>query len=223
MVLREAQLFAPVKAWFEERGYDVFAEVPCYASSIDLVALHGDIVIAVELKTALTKQVIHQARRNDMFADASYAAVGTNPRNIQRCADARIGLLTVNGGVVAVRAEPCLRYPMLLTHQKQRILDQCASGACPDVGGVPCLEGRGPAQDCKARCDAYKVDHPGATWREMFVEVPNHYASHNSMWQSLTTGLETHAYFKALRKSQKAESERKQAFIDRLIADTVEV
>ena len=217
MVLREAALFGPLKAWFEKRGYDVFAEVPCYSSAIDLVAIKDGIVVAVELKTSLTKHVIRQAQRNGVCVDQTYAAVGTNPRNIERCVGAKVGLLTVINGVVSLALQACMR-TLLSPHKKQEIIAYCKRGVFNGVGGMPCLEGVGIAQDCKRRVDLYRRDHPKTTWREIFANVPNHYASHNSMRQSLTIGLA----MRADQKKQRKKRARERARQSKLISDGIQ-
>jgi hypothetical protein len=72
----ERDLYAPVKALLEERGYTVQAEV----ASCDALAVRGDECCAVELKLRLNLDVIVQAVARQRFADTVYVAIPTPGR-----------------------------------------------------------------------------------------------------------------------------------------------
>ncbi|MMZ43525.1 hypothetical protein D1872_50770 [compost metagenome] len=58
--MKEVELYGPVKNWLEDRGYTVYPEVECVGSRADIVAVNGDHVIIVELKTSLSIELISQ-------------------------------------------------------------------------------------------------------------------------------------------------------------------
>ena len=77
--LREYKLSDPVREYFEKQGYKVYVEIPIAGACIDMVARKGNILIAIELKMSLTKQLIDNCSTNRVYCDISYAAVPTNP------------------------------------------------------------------------------------------------------------------------------------------------
>lgn len=67
----EKELYEPVKKWLEGHGFDPRAEV----RHCDIMAMKDDMVIAVELKTALNLEVILQAVDRQRYCDLVYIAV----------------------------------------------------------------------------------------------------------------------------------------------------
>lgn len=43
----------------------------------------------------------------------------------------------------------------------------------------------GPSDRCLKAVEVYRANHPGATWRDIYLNVPNHYANAKSMKQNL--------------------------------------
>lgn len=183
---REALLSAPVSAWFEAQGFTVYAEVPFFSSPIDLVARRGEELAVVELKQCLTQEVIRSACVNRLISDDSWCGVGTRPRarGVASARDEAVGVLSVRDGVARVVARPELagRRSIAGAHHAGRIhgyLDNMEPGG---VGGLPGLKGVGPAQDVERGIEQYREAHPKATWKELYDQVPNHYASAASMY-----------------------------------------
>ena len=81
--------------------YEIYKEVPAACSIIDFVAKNGSIVIAVEVKTRLSFEVIEQAYHNQYWCHYTYIAV---PRTKgyhfghQICRDYGIGVLSYSNG-----------------------------------------------------------------------------------------------------------------------------
>jgi len=188
--LPESRLSGPVSAWWADRGFTVWAEVPFRTSSVDLVAWRpheadagpaaepAGLLVAVELKPCLSREVIRQAMINQLFADRSYAAVAGRPRrrgNGQWCRDHGIGVLVVHFGRVDcwMEARP---YPRQSRHARAGVIGRIAHMSPGGLAGLPCLAGCGPARECAARVEDYRRAHPGASWPEIFRAVPNHYA-----------------------------------------------
>lgn len=78
---REAELYAPVKLWLTERGYDVRAEV----GPADVVGCHSDGRIAVvELKLGFSLALFHQAVARLSVTDDVWLAVPPPGRRARR-------------------------------------------------------------------------------------------------------------------------------------------
>lgn len=67
----ETELFDVLKPWFEDRGFDVQAEL----NGIDLVASNDDTMIVVEGKTSLTMTLLYQGCERQTVCDKVYLAV----------------------------------------------------------------------------------------------------------------------------------------------------
>jgi hypothetical protein len=66
-----------------------------------------------------------------------------------------------------------------------KILDRLRRMESGGIAGLPNIKGTGPAQSVYDRIVEYRRENPKATWKAMFEVVPNHYASFQSMRQSL--------------------------------------
>ena len=69
--MKETELFAPVKYYLENQGYEVKGEV----LSCDITATKGDELVVVELKTSFTLKLVLQAIRHQEAVDSVYVAV----------------------------------------------------------------------------------------------------------------------------------------------------
>jgi len=97
-VTREVELYAPVKAFLEARGYDVKGEI----AGCDLVALRADEpAIIVELKLTFTLGLVLQGVDRLAIADLVYLAVpagAARRRGIRPlCRRLGLGLIAVHG------------------------------------------------------------------------------------------------------------------------------
>ena len=174
----ESQLSNPVRRWLTDRNYTVHTEVFGH----DLAGYFQERSVIVELKTSLTTGVIRQCLRAQTRANYVFAAVSTSPRKsgLSLASKYGIGVLRVAGGVVAMIVDATDKsWGESGKNFAKQMVNMKTSEA--DVGGLPCLEGRGPAQDCLKLVDEYRKSHPSATWREVFADVPNHYANPRSM------------------------------------------
>ncbi len=110
--VKETELCKPLIAWLDAAGWDVYAEVDSPAGAIDVLAVRGRVLWAIEAKLHWTFEVYAQAEQRR--ATAHYASVavplpGVGRREgcsreqwwaAQRMADLGIGTLLVRG-------EPC--------------------------------------------------------------------------------------------------------------------
>ncbi len=102
--LRESDLYAPLKRFFEQQGYEVRGEV----KDCDLVARKEDRLIVVEMKTALNLTLLLQGLRRQQVSEHVYLAI-VAPERKQRsswqreiqalCRRLGLGLLLVNFGL----------------------------------------------------------------------------------------------------------------------------
>lgn len=177
----ESKIYRPIRDWLIEQSYDIYPE----AWGHDIVALKGERIVVVEMKTSFTRGLCCQMMRAH-FADQVYAAVPSCPRiaSIEKCRKMAVGLLIVNGSV-RVKVEPPIDNPHQWKPNHDRRV-KLLRAWIPDterIGGLPNLAGDGDAQRVARAVSAYRETHPGASWRDLFRDVPNHYANHNSMRQ----------------------------------------
>lgn len=115
VVVRESDLYPPIKAHLEGAGYIVRGEV----GRCDMVGVQDGAVVAVELKLSFGLPVLYQALDRLPFVDLVYVAVavpeGRRARTnwdaqlrgaIRLCRMLGVGLLSVRDGVVVVHADP---------------------------------------------------------------------------------------------------------------------
>ncbi|HHZ20233.1 MAG TPA: hypothetical protein GX391_06975 [Firmicutes bacterium] len=129
---KETELYAPVKKFFTNNGYTVKGEV----NGCDLVAVKGEELVIVELKTRLNLDLFLQGTKRQTVTRLVYLAVEkpkrctlSHRRDILRlCRRLGLGLLTVSffagcPHMVEVWCEPKLNLPAS-DHRKRRSLQQ---------------------------------------------------------------------------------------------------
>ena len=208
--MRESDLYPAVKRWLEGQGLRVYPEVPLMHRPIDAVGIGEAENVGVEMKRHMCWKVCHQASTLSLSCDRSYIAIWSKPRSIDRARQLGIGVLRVVGDSVEVLLEPA-HATKPIPHYHGQLRTKCARMTGEGVGGVPCLNGVGPAQDCRRRVDEYLKRNPKATWATIWLDVPNHYASAKSMRGALTERLRARALFKELRRAEAAERRRTKA------------
>ncbi len=143
-VIRETDLYAPVKDFLQSQGYDVKGEV----GAVDVVACRGDETpVLVELKTTFSLSLFHQAIERLAVSDLIYIAVPHKPgkafarslkRNIALCRRLEIGLLTIRlkDGAVYPHVDPGPYSPRRSAVKQQRLLKEFAKRVGdPNSGG----------------------------------------------------------------------------------------
>jgi hypothetical protein len=131
--IAETSLYEPVKRFLEERGYEVRAEV----YGCDVVAVRGDEMVVVELKTAMSLTLILQGIDRLKITDLVYLAVPAPKRTqmarwsetVQLCRRLGLGLLTVRpnariGSGVEAAADPVPYKPRPAKARRQRVLGE---------------------------------------------------------------------------------------------------
>jgi len=165
--IKETDLYPPVKAHFEALGYEVKAEV----KDADVVAIKGDELMVIELKTGFTLQLLQQAIARQALTDHVYVAV---PRwkgkaawkmfkgNIGLCKRLGLGVISVN---LAEREVQVHHEPRAFVPRKSKIKTAKLMGEFekregdPNLGGMK-AGGRVTAyrQDAE-KCRAYLAEH----------------------------------------------------------------
>lgn len=194
---KEKDLFPPLKACFKQRGYTVFAEVPCMYRGVDFVAVNGDDHIAVEMKLSFNNDVIRQASYNIHHFGKSYVAFPVQKAfichndsywelneklraKIDWCQKYGIGILQVmRCGTVfeALEAVEGNRYRVFDFSQYQE--------SDEDEAGLPYQKGVSAGYRELLAIEAYVRNNPNASWREIFDNVQNHYQDHRSLAGSM--------------------------------------
>ncbi|MDA5557152.1 DUF2161 domain-containing phosphodiesterase [Shimia sp. MMG029] len=143
--IAETELYAPIKAWLEARGFEVKAEV----GAADVVALRaGEEPVIIELKTGFSLALLQQAVARQAVTDAVYVAV---PRwkgragwkafsgNIGLCKRLGLGVLSVRlkDGAVEAHCDPVPFQPRKSKTRKSKLLKAFSRlEGDPNVGGT---------------------------------------------------------------------------------------
>ncbi len=143
--MRETTLYEPIKRFLENQGYEVKAEV----GVADVVAVRGDeSAVVVELKTAFSLSLFHQATERQTITDSVYIAVpasqgrgfrGALRKNLTLCRRLGLGLMTVRlrDQLVVVHADPAPYRPRQSKWKKARLLGEFSRRVGdPNVGGA---------------------------------------------------------------------------------------
>lgn len=147
--MKETDLYAPVKAYLEAKGYDVKGEV----GAADIVAVpfgapSGSEPVIVELKTSFSLTLYHQAISRQPMSDQVYIAVPRKTgkaalkairKNKMLCRRLRLGLMTVRlpKGQVDVHCEPAPFTPRKIKAKKVKLLAEFETRhGDPNFGGM---------------------------------------------------------------------------------------
>ncbi|WP_204113314.1 DUF2161 domain-containing phosphodiesterase [Shimia biformata] len=142
--ISETDLYGPVKNWLLAEGYDVKAEV----RDADVVAVRDGQPLIVELKTAFTLTLLHQAVTRQTVSDQVYVAV---PRwkgraawrmfkgNIGLCKRLGLGIVSVDltDGSVQIHHHPRPYKPRRNTAKTRKLMEEFARReGDPNTGGT---------------------------------------------------------------------------------------
>ena len=140
----ERDLYAPVKVHLTGQGYDVKGEV----GAADIVAMKGDDIIIVELKTGFSLSLFHQAINRQSMTDQVYVCVPSMSgkagltsmrKNKMLCRRLGIGLLTVKmpDGKVVEHVTPGPFTPRKIKKRKTKLIDEFERRhGDPNAGGM---------------------------------------------------------------------------------------
>lgn len=166
--MKEAELYPPVKAFLEARGYTVKAEI----GAADVMALRGDDApLIVELKTALNLALILQGVARQAMFDDVYLAVPQPPKWTHRYKDLTallrrlgLGLLTVKADRVTVHLDPAPYQPRQNKVRAARMLREFRSRVGdPNIGGTTRQKRMTAYRQDALRLAAHLSAHPAAS------------------------------------------------------------
>lgn len=143
--MRETDLYAPIKAFLETRGYTVKAEV----GGCDVMACRdGDPPVIVEMKTGFSLALVHQGVSRQAITDTVYIAAPRKPGKpfrsslrsmVTLCRRLGLGLILVRpaDGRVEVRCDPAPYRPRSFTRRRAALLGEFARrDGDPNIGGT---------------------------------------------------------------------------------------
>lgn len=177
--MKETDLAKPVADWLRSEGFVVYSEIPYWDRCIDMVGLKDDSIRVVELKVKYSKKALNQAIKCQLATDNIFVASTTKPMNktIQLCQKHGIGLLKVDSQV-----EIILQPHKVVENWRnatKHLRENCDEPS--DIAGIACMSGCGPACAVGECVKQYVEENPKAGWREIFINVPNHYSNYKSM------------------------------------------
>lgn len=142
--VRETDLYAPLKSFLEDQGYEVKSEI----WAADIVARRGEEdPLIVEMKTSFTLSVVHQAIARQSISDIVYIAIprgsGATFRkslksNLALCRRLGLGLITIRlkDGFVETHADPGPYAPRKSKRKRTDLLREFAKRTGdPNKGG----------------------------------------------------------------------------------------
>lgn len=181
--LAEQRLCRIVGDYLRSHGWKVVGEVPLRERTIDLGAIKEGLVTLIEAKTSFTLRLQYQVQGLSFACHRAIAVIGTAPRPDKFAWAQKMGIglwrVLPSGGVIELLDPSPHRPPS--SECVNRLIERIERLPESVGGGLPCLKGRGAAIDAEAATAAYRIEHPGATWAEIWTHVPNHYASPASM------------------------------------------
>lgn len=185
MKIKEVELGPTVAAWLTSEGFDVYQEVEAYAGIADMVGTCGPQLAVVEMKVALSFELLWQAVRWRAVAHQVWVAVprakdSTSRGMAERCFEDRgIGVLTVaHAGTqvahVSVTARPEFNRRADTEWVRKRLREQHKTfAAAGSAGGARWTEFKGTVRQLKE----YATANPGALLGAALKEIKHHYAS----------------------------------------------
>ena len=182
MNLPEAALFDILAKCLRERGFKVYGEL----FGIDLVAVRERWLwpLIIEIKTSFTEKLLHQGMYRQSYSPAVFVAAGSKPSApaLRRAGQFGLGVISMRGRRIEVLRLPETGHTWRPdAEQLRKTLEVLEDPGVCARGGLPSLKGEGPAIEVCLAARAYRREHPNATWREVFLAVPNHYCSAASM------------------------------------------
>lgn len=140
-ILKESDLFEPIRDYFIDGGHEVYAEVPCKGKRVDIVTKCNNIYSVVEMKTSINLTLIEQAdfwrfKANYVYIaiPAKAASISLFVRNLLR--ERGIGILVVRGDGIR-KAEHAKLFRKIGVDWEQKLLPEYKNniaGSCKGNG-----------------------------------------------------------------------------------------
>jgi len=180
--IRETDLAKPVAYWLRSKGYVVYSEIAFHNRCIDMVGLkEPDNIRVVELKLRYGRGGLRQAMLCQTATKDVYLAVGKRPKDssLLFCQKYGVGVVLVNA-TVRILSSPKQVVPPTPVLRKH-LIDNCRETEPSDIAGLACMSGCGPAQAIGVLVKEYVKKNPKAGWKEIYLNIPNHYSNYRSM------------------------------------------
>ena len=180
-ILKEKDLFPPLKSWLKNNGYKVYAEV----LNKDVIAKKDDEFVGFELKMSCSKKGIQQAYNSMIFCGKAYIVISSKPKSqsVVECKKRGIGIIRINNILeILLEAKLFGHRRAIDFYLNQLDFDKMEEG---EISGRPNMKGEGPAQELLKDIKIYLKLHPKATWKEIYNNVQNHYSNYKSLANSM--------------------------------------
>ena len=174
-VVRETDMAEHVRAWFAERQLTAYPELSVYGGPVDMVGVSGELVVAVEMKMTWQQSLRSKLSENEAWANEVWFWCAGRPTEptLDICRGRGWGVMSSACGQLL----PAALWRHGRSRRRDILFGKLARHDQSRVAGSPTLKGLGPRQQCAARIRDYMASHPLARSREVFANVPNHYAS----------------------------------------------
>ncbi|MCF7808828.1 MAG: hypothetical protein K9M49_02810 [Candidatus Marinimicrobia bacterium] len=179
-MLKESELYPPIKEFLEQQGYAVKAEI----KQCDVVALRDELILIVELKLSINLTILLQAVDRLKYSDTIYIGVPSNipllKRNRKRIVKLMrllgIGLIVVHPrskiGKVEVLCDPGEYKPRQIKKRSEQLLGEFFQRqGDPNLGGTATKHGIMTAYRQQALAIAAYLEKHGATKASIIAEA----------------------------------------------------
>jgi len=195
---KEIDLALPVVRWLREWKWDVWQEIMFRSGEAraDICAVRHDLLWIIEVKKALTFDLIAQARLWPVHYRSIAVPVARLGRGrtlaYQVCRDQYIGVLEVGFEVEERIPARFLRTDHVEAKRMMAMLADIPQDYAP--AGSPSGNGYRPWTSYRSTMDRVRKfldKHPGATIKDILAEVDHHYVSTASARSAIPKWLET--------------------------------
>lgn len=189
--MKEADLVDRAVAWLEKQGWEIRCEVYILrvGRPVDICGVRGDQVLMAEAKTGFTKPLKCQLASLSGSAHVVYAVIPDKKAVVQRGIEFMRLPYMEGTGLIAVREDGCdeivVPQDRCFIRKMEDVRDRILRYPKGVRGGAPNMKGVGPQKDVERAISAYRLQHPEATWKELFANVPNHYEKWQHMYSAL--------------------------------------
>lgn len=179
--LSESQLCSLARIQLEAMGYKTKCEVQLGIYCIDMVAVMGNNVVAIQMKRGFQRSAITQVGL--IMAACDFGVICTqatpNRKSVKICAENGIGLWCVSerNGWNIVRVVEAVRNPYVKNVERDWLLKSFEIASAEPAGGTESDRSHNTSRSTLDRVRGYIEAHPSAGWGEIFDSVPNMYES----------------------------------------------
>ena len=134
--MKEYQLFAPIKTYFEDKGYSIYAEV----KNCDVIAQKEKEIIIIEMKLRFNIKIIYQALDRQKISDKVYVALPRPKKNkeyIKKILKSlELGLIIIENNKIIEIFEPLKEAPRNNKRKRELIKEIEEREIDDNIGGI---------------------------------------------------------------------------------------